>query len=58
MKRKENELTLKPLLLLVRVAAPEGGRGTTDFFFLGGERVGAANGCSSSGEEEDVPTFL
>ena len=58
MKRKENELTLKPLLLHMRVAAPEGGGGITDFFFLGGERVGAADGCSSSEEEEDLPTFL
>jgi hypothetical protein len=58
MKRKENELTLKPLLLLVRVVTPKGRGGITDFFFLGGERVGAADGCSSSGEEEDVPAFL
>jgi hypothetical protein len=58
MKRKENELTLKPLLLLVWVAAPKGKRGATNFFLLEGGGVGATDDCSLSKEEEEIPAFL
>ena len=58
MKRKKSKLTLKPLLLLVRVATSEGAGGTADFFFLRGEQAGTVDGCSSFREEEDVAGFL
>jgi hypothetical protein len=55
---KQQKLTLGPLLLLVRPAAPRGNKGAVNFFFLGGEGPGTADGSSSSGEEEETSTFF
>jgi hypothetical protein len=57
-KKEQQKLTLEPLLLLVRPAAPRGKRGATNFFFLEGEGVDTADGCSSSEEEEETLVFF
>jgi hypothetical protein len=56
--KKKKQLTLEPLLLLVRPAAPRGKRRATNFFFLEDGGVEAADGGSSSGEEEEALAFF